>query len=213
MPLKNTWNEIIRNLGSVISKSEIDTWFVNTECSKIDENSAVIEVPNKFIAVWLHDNYYDIIKNYLKKITKKNLNLQFNYNKNNNSIISENINQNKLSLDNQNNISSNNLNKLMKFNNFVTGDCNLFAYSSAVSISENPGGYYSPFYIFSKHGIGKTHLLNSIGNKLNINQFNISYINSKNFILDYNFFSKNKDFDSFKERNINLDVLLFDDIQ
>jgi chromosomal replication initiator protein len=87
MPFKKIWNEIIKNLGSVIPKSEIDTWFVNTECSKIDENSAVIEVPNKFIAVWLHDNYYDIIKNYLKKITKKNLNLQFNYNKNNNSIL------------------------------------------------------------------------------------------------------------------------------
>ncbi len=203
MPFKKIWNEIIKNLGSVISKSEIDTWFVNTECSKIDENSAVVEVPNKFVAVWLHDNYYDAIKNSFKKITKKNLNIQFNYKKNNNLSINE----------NKNNLSLNNLNKLMKFNNFVTGECNLFAYSSSVAISENPGGYYSPFYIFSKNGIGKTHLLNSIGNKLNKNQFNISYINSKNFILDYSFFSKNKDFNSFKERYLNLDVLLFDDIQ
>jgi chromosomal replication initiator protein len=204
MPLKKIWNEIVKNLGSVIPKSEIDTWFINTECIKMDENSAVIEVPNKFIAVWLHDNYYDVIKTSIKKITKKNLELQFDYNKNNNCDISNN-NQNKLLF--------NNLNKLMKFNNFITGDCNLFAYSSSVAIAENPGGYYNPFYIFSKHGIGKTHLLNSIGNKLNKNQLNISYINSKNFILDYSNLSKNKIFDCFKERYINLDVLLFDDIQ
>ncbi|MBN1905904.1 MAG: hypothetical protein JW927_12485, partial [Deltaproteobacteria bacterium] len=153
MPLKKIWNEIIKNLGSVIPKSEIDTWFINTEFSKIDENSAVIEVPNKFVSVWLNDNYYDAIKNSIKKITKKNLTLQFNYNKDNNSKVSQNQNHNNLSL--------NNLNKSMKFNNFVTGDCNLFAYSSSVAISENPGDYYSPFYIFSKYGIGKTHLLNS----------------------------------------------------
>ena len=60
-----------------------------------------------------------------------------------------------------------NLNKLMNFDNFITGECNRFAYSSAFEIAENPGDYYNPFYIFSKYGIGKTHLLNSIGNKIN----------------------------------------------
>lgn len=205
MPLKKIWNEIVKNIGTVIPKSEINTWFINTECTKIEGNRAVIDVPNKFIAVWMQDNYYDAISNSFKKVTNKTLDLQFNYKINNNLKFNNNINKNNIIL--------NNINKLMKFENYVTGDCNLFAYTSSVEISENPGGYYNPFYIFSRQGIGKTHLLNAIGNKLNINKNNISYINSKDFILDYNYFSKNKNFDSFKEKYINLDVLLFDDIQ
>ncbi len=206
MLIKKIWNNILNDLELIFPKSEIETWFLNTECIKFDDNNAVIEVPNKFVAVWLRDNYLNEIIKSFKKITGKTPELTFNYKKNNTLKINEkHIPYNIV----------NKFNKLMKFENFITGECNQFAYSSSVEIAENPGDYYNPFYIFSKNGIGKTHLLNSIGNRLTLNnkKLNISYINSKDFILDYNYLIKNKNYNSFKEKYINFDVFLFDDIQ
>ena len=200
---KNIWNNILKNLESSISQSEIDTWFSKADCIKFDDNIAIIDVPNKFIANWLRDNYLDILNNSFESITNKKPELVFNYQNNNNNIIKK-INNKK-----------NNLNKFMNFDNYITGECNQFAYSSAAEIAENPGDYYNPFYIFSKDGIGKTHLLNSIGNKINNykKNTNIGYVCSKNFIFEFGQLSKNKNFNDFKNKYIKLDILLFDDIQ
>lgn len=205
---KKIWNNVLKNLASSITQSEIDTWFSKAECNKIDDNIVIIDVPNKFVANWLRDNYMEILNNSFIKITNKKPELFFNYQNNNNNI--------KKDINNYKNKNiKNNLNKFMKFDNFITGECNQFAYSSAVEIAENPGDYYNPFYIFSKYGIGKTHLLNSIGNKIyDLNkQYNIGYINSKDFIFEFSQLSKNKNFGGFKNKYIKLDILLFDDIQ
>ncbi|MBN2422053.1 ATP-binding protein, partial [Candidatus Woesearchaeota archaeon] len=198
---QNLWNNVLKNLKSSISQSEIDTWFSKVEINKFDNNVAVISVPNKFVANWLRDNYLEILKTSFIKLTDKNYKLLFKY--------KTNINNYK------NTIINNNLNKLMNFDNFITGECNQFAYSSAVAIAENPGEHYNPFYIFSKQGIGKTHLLNSIGNRINYNNknLNIGYIRSKDFIFDFGQLSKNKNYNNFKKKYITLDIILFDDIQ
>ena len=204
---KKIWNNILKNLETSISQSEFDTWLSKTECNKFDDNMAIIDVPNKFVGNWLRENYIEYINNSFEKVTNKKPEIFFNY-KNNNNI------KNKFTEYKNNNI-ENNLNKLMTFDNFITGECNQFAYSSAIEIVENPGEYYNPFYIFSKYGVGKTHLLNSIGNKLSYSdkQLNIGYINSRDFIFDFSKISKNTGIDNFKERYIKLDILLFDDIQ
>ena len=203
---KKIWNNILKNLESTISQPEIDTWFSKTECIKLDDSIAIIDVPNKFIATWLRDNYLEDIYSSFDKIINKKPKIIFNYN---NDINEQNTDEYK------NKDIKNNLNKSMTFDTFVTGDCNQFAYSSAVEIAENPGEYYNPFYIFSKYGIGKTHLLNSIGNRINDRekQLSIGYINSKDFIFDFGYLSKSKNLEDFKKKYINLDILLFDDIQ
>ncbi|MGD9157431.1 MAG: chromosomal replication initiator protein DnaA [Desulfobacteraceae bacterium] len=203
---KNFWNNILKNLESSISQSEIDTWFSKTECNRFDDNIAIIDVPNKFIANWLRDNYLEILSSSFEKITNKRPELIFNYQNNN---VNKKVNNKK------NKNIKNNLNKLMNFDNFITSECNKFAYSSAVEVAENPGDFYNPFYIFSKDGIGKTHLLNSIGNKIDNykKNINIGYINSKDFIFEFGQLSKNKSFSGFKDKYIKLDIFLFDDIQ
>lgn len=204
---KRTWNNILENIKSNISQSEIDTWFSRAECNKFDDNIAIIDVPNKFIANWMRDNYLEVLNNSFEKITNKRPDLFFNYQNSNN--IKKKFNKYK-------NINiKNNLNKFMNFDNFITGECNQFAYSSAVEIAENPGDCYNPFYIFSKYGIGKTHLLNSIGNKINNYEkpLRIGYVRSKDFLFEFGQLSKNKNFSDFKNKYIKLDILLFDDIQ
>ena len=136
---KKIWYNILKDLESNISPPEIDTWFSKAELSKFDDNLALIDVPNKFIANWLRDNYSDVLNNSFKKITNKKPELLFNYQNN-----KDNINKKKIYNKYKN------LNKYMTFENFTTGECNQFAYSSAVEIAENPGDYYNPFYIFFK---------------------------------------------------------------
>jgi chromosomal replication initiator protein len=202
-----TWNLITENLKTKASPSDIKTWFSQTNLIRLDNNLAVIEVSNKFVANWLRDNYLDEIKLSFKSILKETPEIQFQYNQKKtvqpvkkNKKISEEIN--------------NNLNKLMSFDNFIVGEYNRFAFSSAVEIANSNGSHYNPLFIFSKSGHGKTHLLNAIGNFI-INKdklLKIKYVHSKIFISDFNHSLVSKNFDEFRKIYHALDVLLFDDI-
>lgn len=202
------WDQVVNGLKTSVSHSEINTWFSKTSCSKFDSNNAVIDVPNKFIATWLKDNYLQKINIEISRITNETPHLSFRYKNKKKKIKTI---KNKYSKY----FTNNNLNKAMTFNNFVLGECNKFAYSSSVEITKNPGENYNPFYIFSKNGIGKTHLLNAIGNtiKEKDKNLNVGFINTKNFVSDLGYSIKKKEYDKFKNIYKNLDILLLDDIQ
>ena len=153
------WNQIVDNLESRLSRSEIKTWFSRTNCDRLDNNLAIIEVPNKFIARWLHENYLNEINNSFKEIFKETPDIHFVYNRKNTNFPSY-KSQEKVKRDR---FFKNNLNKSMNFDNYITGEFNKFAIKSAIEVSKRPGNSYNPFYIFSKFSTGKTHLLNAIG--------------------------------------------------
>jgi chromosomal replication initiator protein len=202
-----TWNLITDSLKTTIPSSDIKTWFSRTRLESFDNNLAVIAVPNKFIANWLRDHYLDDIMTSFKTVLKKTPEIQFQYNQKDAAQLQHKDKK-------KSNESKSTLNKLMNFDNFIVGDFNRFAYSSALEISNNNGGCYNPLYIYSNPGHGKTHLLNAIGNHiLNKNQdLKVEYIYSKQFISDFNYSLLSKNIDKFREKYFNLDVLLFDDI-
>jgi chromosomal replication initiator protein len=205
------WNQVIESLTSRLAVSEIKTWFSHTTCNRLDNNIAVIEVPNKFVANWLRDNYLKDINISFKEILKETPEIHFKYIKRQPFHLSNGLQKqqkNILHFDN-------NINMAMNFDNFITGDCNIFAYSSAIEISNRPGSSYNPFYIYSKLGIGKTHLLNAIGNNIlkKDPSVKVFYVHSKRFIYEYNYQLRNKDLNEFKKKYHNIDILLFDDIQ
>jgi chromosomal replication initiator protein len=203
-----TWNLITESLRSRIPSSDIKTWFSQTNLKGLDNNLAVIEVPNKFVANWLRDNYLDEIKNSFKAVLKETPEIHFQYSHNEAAPLNQKDKKPGEEF-------KNNLNKLMSFDNFLVGEYNRFAFSSAVEVSNSSGSYYNPLYIFSKSGHGKTHLLNAIGNSIvSKNQaLKIKYVYSKNFISDFNRSLISKDFDEFRKNYHILDVLLFDDIE
>ncbi|MFC1869585.1 DnaA ATPase domain-containing protein, partial [Thermodesulfobacteriota bacterium] len=174
------WELVTESLRSKLSESEIKTWFSQTTLNRLDNNLAIIEVPNKFIANWLRDNYLKDIKGSLKAITKEVPEIQFQSIQKSASRLPQ-----KLKKDEKpDSYFNNNLNKSMDFDNFVTGEFNRFAFSSAVEISNRPGDYYNPLYIYSKLSIGKTHLLNAIGNHIlnSDRSAKVGYVYSKTFI-------------------------------
>ena len=101
------------------------------------------------------------------------------------------------------------------FDNFVQGDNNQWAKAAALAVSDNLGELYNPLFIFGGPGLGKTHLLNAIGNKVLLDKPNarIKYVSSETFINDFLEHLRLNNMDNFKKTYRNLDLLLIDDIQ
>lgn len=101
------------------------------------------------------------------------------------------------------------------FDNFVQGDGNIWAKSAALAVADEPGGIYNPLFIYGGPGLGKTHILNAIGNELlqNMPNARIKYISAETFINDFLDHIRLNDMEKFKKIYRNLDVLLIDDIQ
>ncbi len=109
----------------------------------------------------------------------------------------------------------NKLNPLLSFDNFVTGKANQLAHSAAIQVAEAPGTTYNPLFIYGGVGLGKTHLIQGIGNhiKSENSHAKICYVHATNYISDVVRAFQTKKFDEFKQFYNSLDLLLIDDIQ
>ena len=205
----DTWKNITTSLQPHISRSEFKTWFSQTALKKLDQKLAIIEVPNKFVANWLRDNYVNEIQEFLKN----NLNLlpeiRFTYIKTKTSQMSQRYESIKASA-----LSSAHLNLSYTFTNFVTANSNKYAYNLALQAANKPAENYNPLYLFSKLGLGKTHLLNAIGlHFLSNNQStNIRYLPIDRFCSGFSLAKKNRKLSEFRKNYLNFDLLLLDDI-
>ncbi len=111
--------------------------------------------------------------------------------------------------------SQNKLNPLLSFENFVIGKANQLAHAAAIQVAETPGTTYNPLFIYGGVGLGKTHLLQAIGNhiKQGNNRVKVCYVHATNYISDVVRAFQTKKFDEFKQFYNSLDLLLIDDIQ
>ncbi len=105
------------------------------------------------------------------------------------------------------------LNPSYTFENFVVGDSNQFAFLSAKAVSEQPGKIYNPLFIYGPTGLGKTHLLQSVGNFCLNGGKMIICVTSEQFITDFTYNLNNHSMERFREKYRNCDVLLIDDVQ
>ncbi|XMB71565.1 chromosomal replication initiator protein DnaA [Mycoplasmatota bacterium WC30] len=107
------------------------------------------------------------------------------------------------------------LNNSYTFENFVVGSSNRLAYTSAMKVADQPGAFANPLYIFGDVGLGKTHLMQCVGNYILENNVNIKvlYVKTDQFIEDYGKAAQRKSYDAFSKKYENIDVLLVDDIQ
>lgn len=107
------------------------------------------------------------------------------------------------------------LNPSFNFDNYVTGRANQLARAAAIQVADNPGKAYNPLFIYGGVGLGKTHLLQAIGNQLKKEkpEANIRYLHAERYVSDVVKAYENKAFDDFKRQYHSLDLLLIDDIQ
>ena len=127
MNKKNIWNQVTAHLKTSISKAEIKTWFSSTSLFEINEDLALIEVPNKFIASWLSENYMDQIRKSFYDTIHCLPEINFTH-----SGVKPEREIHHYSTRNKSSLRNNNqLNQVLNFDNFVTAKCNRLAFSSA----------------------------------------------------------------------------------
>ena len=212
------WSLIQVEMKNKLGLDVFESWLKKIEFIEEFNNYILISVPTRFIRDWITSRYLDqilkIIRNYKKNIIRvefkiieqknidqKNLDQQKNEN-----FVNDNISFIKDSYLQYNRIDPN-----KRFENFITGLSNKLAYQASLKVVEN-SSLYNPLYIYGGVGMGKTHLLNSIGFELKNNK-KVMFISAERFMYQFVKSIKANEMVKFKEYFRNTDTLLIDDIQ
>jgi chromosomal replication initiator protein len=174
-----------------------------------DDNLAVFEVSNKFIINWIKTKYTSQIKNAFESLNGSKPTIEI-------KLAGERIKSKKdiINKDQQKKpAESTMLNPSYSFDNFVVGPSNQMAYNATLAVSKKPGILYNPLFLYGGTGLGKTHLLQALGNySIEIGK-SVIYVTIEQFMNDFTFSIKNKNMEHFRSKYRKCDVLLIDDIQ
>lgn len=217
------WNNCLNYVAIRLNNHSFNTWFKHTKGEQLDDGSLKIVVPNRFVADWLSDRYADLIDEALLEINGTILPYVFEI-KNGNGNGS--AGQTEIDFDRQPVVIKSAapaitppnyaLNGKYRFDNFVVGSSNQFAHAAAVAVSEAPGKTnYNPLFIYGGTGLGKTHLLEAIGNavKEKFPGKRIIYASSEKFTSDFINSLSNGTTLKFTSLYRTADLLLIDDTQ
>ena len=217
MDIDAAWIDCVEEIKKKISKQQFTTWVTPLNYSYNNETQTVLlSAPNQFILQWVKDRFYDEIRNKFINLNKE-IQVEFKSIKKTKAPLGQisSIQSGTKEIERQAKTKSTGLNKSFNFGNFVTGKANQLATAAAKQIAENPGKSYNPLFIYGGVGLGKTHLIQAIGNELRQTHpdAKIKYLHAERYVSDVVKAYENKSFDSFKKQYHSLDLLLIDDIQ
>lgn len=198
-------------LKKVISDIEFDRYIKNLEFieKKSKSDLVVIEAPNPYIASWVQSKYSENIINLFEKFTGIKPTLQIVQKSKGRSTRTVLDTSSKESRPKKGTL----LNPSYIFDSFVVGSSNQFAFTVAKTVSENPGSAYNPLFIYGGVGLGKTHLLQAIGNELASKNKVVIYSTTEQFKNDFIHHLRHRTMDRFREKYRSADLLLIDDVQ
>ena len=222
---KQLWDSCLSEIGNNISKANFSTWFKNTAILKEETGTVYLSVPNEFVKDWLFNKFHKLILKTFRGFNESVRSVEY--------IITREEYKTRagdtITIETKTPISINkelpfgnlyidketNLNPRYIFNSFIVGPFNELAYAASQAIIASPGSTYNPFFIYGGTGLGKTHLIQAIGNTLR-GQFpdkKIFYVTLERFAIDYINSLQNNKINSFKEKYRSYDVIIIDDIQ
>ena len=217
---KIDWNAVQSTMKQKLGQDIFDSWLKKMELIQEFNNYVMISVSTRFIRDWITSRYLDQILQIIKEFKKSIIRIEFviedknqksksfdhKLEENNKNSIKDNVSFIKESFLQYNRIDPN-----KNFNNFVTGPTNKLAFEASKKVSQDIS-YYNPLYLYGGVGMGKTHLLNSIGLSLK-EQNKVMFISAERFMYQFVKSIKSNEMVKFKEYFRNTDVLLVDDIQ
>ena len=214
---KFDWNLIQSEMKNKLGLEIYESWLKKIGLVEEFNNYLLLSVPTRFIRDWITSRYLDQILQTIRNHKKEIIRIEF-------KIIDQNLkddqsNKSLKNSENKENISFikdsylqyNRIDPNKRFENFITGVSNKLAYEASLKVSENVSNY-NPLYIYGGVGMGKTHLLNSIGHELKKGN-KVMFISAERFMYQFVKSIKANDMVKFKEHFRNTDVLLIDDIQ
>ena len=215
------YTRVMEELEKESTNIAFNTWLKPLKISAINDNHIVFEADNMYQKEMVESRYKDLILNTLQFVTNINctFSVVFDDSKEdqNSEISSVNVISQTTSSDDTDEITYNNssLNPKYTFDTFVVGSYNRFAHAAALAVGETPYTAYNPLFIYGSVGLGKTHLLHAIGNKIlsNNRKTKILYVTSEKFTNQLINALKDAKMETFRNKYREIDVLLIDDIQ
>lgn len=223
------WDKVKAELSELLPRDIFDSWFSKVSCVKAEGSSVVLQVQNEFSAIWINDNYLDLLTKAFQRflgypvtVTLENETAPADSQETapNNRI--ETITETGPSPRTASretkkvvNPSSANLNRRNTFENFVIGSNSQLAHAAAIAVAHAPAGAYNPLFVYGETGLGKTHLMHAVGHHILLNKPNarIAYLSSEKFTNEFISAIQENTLTRFRKRYRKVDVLLIDDVQ
>lgn len=213
MTTEYIWEKSLKKIEEELGNNILELWFKPIKLSYLKEQSAILNIPNRFFKDWIEDNYPDIIANAIGEVIGRKIDVRY---------IIEDI---KDSLEKKVDIRIESrrkrlamkglhINPRYTFNNFIIGPCNQFAQAAAKAVAEALGRTYNPLFVYGGVGLGKTHLISAIGNAVIDKKPEVSviFVSAEQFTNEVVSAIRHEKMGEFKNKYRNIDLLLLDDI-
>ncbi len=203
------YEKVVDIIKSEISPVAYSTWFTSVTPEKIENNIFYFRVPIEYTRDMITKKYSELVKTAVVTASEGKISdfmFLVDDRRNAPSVLDR-------FSDTQDEVST--LNKKYTFSNFVIGESNRFAHAAAIAVAESPAENYNPLFIYGGVGLGKTHLLHAIGNRIKENDpaKKVLYLTSESFTNEFIDSIKSGKNTSFRDKLRNIDVLMVDDIQ
>ncbi|MEM4648212.1 MAG: chromosomal replication initiator protein DnaA [Candidatus Pacearchaeota archaeon] len=215
LDLNTGWQKIITILEERVSKPTIKTWFSNVVPLQILNGILQLEVPNKLVKNWLENKFHVILLKTAKEVFKELKSIEYIISSNEvkKTRIRKYLFSQKITIFEVS--PSTNLNPKYTFENFVVGSNNELAFAAAQGVVNNLGEKFNPLFIWGGVGLGKTHLLQAIGNEI-VKKYSttkkVRYATTEQFTNELINTLKNQNIEEFRQKFREVDVLILDDV-
>jgi chromosomal replication initiator protein len=232
------WNNCLEIIKEDVADQGFNTWFMPIVPLRLEDKSLTIQVPSQFFYEWLEEHYIHVLKKALNSVIGEGAKLEYSVivdqgnkknapyvinlpnrsvGKGNNYQRNERpVGRNPFHLDVLTEPQESQLNQAYSFDSFIEGDCNRLARSAGYAVAKKPGiTSFNPLMIYGGVGLGKTHLVQSIGNeiKAKLPEKFVLYVSSEKFINQFIKAVQNNEVQSFQAYYLQVDALIIDDVQ
>lgn len=224
MTHEELWKAVLGEIELSLSRANFTTWFKNTSILSKDKNAVVVSVPNGFIKEWLENKFnkkiLESVRNQSPEIREVRYiigrpKVELVKHEISNIMLEKELESRSDSEADKDVDGSTNLNKKYAFESFVVGSNNELAHAACLAVTKNLGKLYNPLFLYGGVGLGKTHLLQAIGNKISSEggAKGVLYISAERFTASILEALMNRTIEDLKSKYSQLDLLMIDDIQ
>ncbi len=205
---QSLWAEVSRRLQESLNETTYRTWFIDVDGGELTDSTFTLAVPNDFTRDWIEGHFLHLIRTSVREAAGMDVTVELEVTPDDAVVLAPQLPQQPVRV-------VEGLNPKYTFDSFVIGSSNRFAHAAALAVAEAPAQAYNPLFIYGGTGLGKTHLLQAVGQYVaeHAGELSVRYVTSETFMNDFINSLRDKRIEGFKQRYRTYDVLMIDDIQ
>jgi chromosomal replication initiator protein len=225
MNAKQIWQAALTDVRRQTSQANFDTWLRNTSIAAFEDGSVLVAVPNSFACEWLRTRFTDHVERALSAILGYSVGVKFVVQAEGQETIDDaTLGEDELAPQRatgggnstqETRTPAPGLNPRYTFDEFIVGSSNQLAHAASLAVADRPGSAYNPLFLYGGVGLGKTHLLQAVAQKVHsaVPSMTFRYVSSETFTNELIRSIRDRGMDEFRNRYRSIDVLLIDDIE